>query len=39
MHKDLYNAVLANRKTQYERFGRSVNYLEQQNSLPAFKEV
>ncbi|MFB2882377.1 RNA-guided endonuclease InsQ/TnpB family protein [Floridanema aerugineum] len=39
LHKDLYNAGIANRKTQYERFGRSVNYLEQQNSLPAFKQV
>lgn len=39
MHKDLYNAALANRKTQYERFGHSVDYLEQQNCLPAFKVV
>jgi putative transposase len=39
MHKDLYNAAIANRKTQYERFGRSVDYFEQQNCLPAFKEV
>ena len=39
MHKDLYNAALANRKTQYERFGHSVDYFEQQNCLPAFKEV
>ena len=39
MHKDLYNAAIANRKTQYERFGHSVSYYEQQNSLPAFKEV
>ena len=29
----------ANRKTQYQRFGHSVDYFEQQNSLPAFKEV
>jgi putative transposase len=28
-----------NRKTQYQRFNHSVDYLEQQNSLPAFKEV
>lgn len=28
-----------NRKTQYQKFGYSVNYLEQQNYLPAFKEV
>lgn len=39
MHKDLYNSAIANRRVQYERFGHSVNYYEQQNSLPAFKEV
>jgi putative transposase len=39
MHKELYNAAIANRKTQYERFRHSVSYYEQQNSLPAFKEV
>lgn len=39
MHKDLYNAALYNRKTQYEKFGHSVDYFEQQNCLPAFKEV
>lgn len=39
LHKDLYNAAIANRKTQYERFGHSVDYYEQQNSLPVFKEV
>jgi putative transposase len=39
MHKELYNAAVANRRTQYERFGHSVSYYEQQNSLPAFKEV
>ena len=39
MHKDLYNAAIANRKTQYERFGHTVSYYEQQNSLPAFKAV
>jgi putative transposase len=39
MHKDLYNAAIANLKTQYERFGHSVSYYEQQNSLPAFKAV
>jgi len=39
MHKDLYNSAIANRRTQYEKFGHSVNYLKQQNSLPAFKEV
>src|ERR687885_454557 len=39
MHKDLYNAAIANRRVQYERLGHSVSYYEQQNSLPAFKEV
>ena len=39
LHKDLYNAAIYNRKTQYERFGHSVDYFEQQNCLPAFKEV
>lgn len=39
MHQYLYNAAIANRKTQYERFAHSVDYFEQQNCLPAFKEV
>lgn len=37
MHCDLYNAAIANRRTQYKKFGHSVDYFEQQNSLPAFK--
>jgi len=39
LHKDLYNAAVANRQTQYKRFKKSVDYYEQQNCLPAFKEV
>ena len=39
MHCELYNAAVANRRTQYERFGHCVTYLEQQNCLPAFKKV
>lgn len=39
MHKDLYNAALSNRIVQYKKFGHSVDYFEQQNCLPAFKEV
>ena len=39
LHCSLYNAAVANRKTQYKQFGHSVDYFEQQNSLPAFKEV
>ena len=38
MHCELYNAAIANRQTQYKRFGHEVDYFEQQNSLPAFKE-
>ncbi|BAZ22316.1 putative transposase IS891/IS1136/IS1341 family protein [Kalymmatonema gypsitolerans NIES-4073] len=39
LHKDLYNAAVYNRFTQYQKFKHSVSYMEQQNSLPAFKEV
>src|SRR5919199_3229855 len=39
LHACLYNAGVYNRKTQYQKFGHSVNYLEQQNSLPEFKKV
>ena len=39
MHKDLYNSALSNRKTQYLHFGNKVDYYQQQDSLPAFKEV
>jgi putative transposase len=39
LHCALYNAAVYNRKTQYQKFGHSVTYLEQQNCLPAFKEV
>lgn len=39
MHCSLYNAAVANRKTQYQKLGHSVDYFEQQNSLPAFKQV
>ncbi len=39
MHKDLYNSALANRKTQYQKFGNKVDYYQQQASLPAFKEA
>jgi putative transposase len=38
LHKDLYNAAIANRKTQYEKFRHSVDYFEQQNCLPEFKK-
>ncbi|TFI52029.1 transposase [Mastigocladus laminosus UU774] len=39
LHKDLYNAAVNNRFTQYQKFNQSVSYFEQQNCLPAFKEV
>lgn len=39
LHKDLYNAAVNNRFTQYQRFNHKVDYFEQQNCLPAFKEV
>jgi len=35
----LYNAAISNRRTQYEKFGQTVDYFQQQNCLPAFKEV
>ncbi|WP_414585006.1 RNA-guided endonuclease InsQ/TnpB family protein [Scytonema sp. PCC 10023] len=39
LHKDLWNAAVYNRKTQYQKLGHSVDYYEQQNSLPAFKQM
>ena len=39
LHKDLYNACIANRREQYKRYGSSVSYFDQQNTLPAFKET
>ncbi len=39
LHKDLYNSAVSNRFTQYQKFGHKVDYFEQQNSVPAFKEV
>ena len=38
LHCSLYNAAVYNRKTQYQKFNHSVDYFEQQNSLPVFKE-
>ncbi len=39
LHKDLYNAAVNNRFTQYQKFNHRVDYFEQQNCLPDFKEV
>ena len=38
LHKDLFNACLAERKTAREGEGRSISYFDQQNALPKFKE-
>ncbi|MGL5873784.1 MAG: RNA-guided endonuclease InsQ/TnpB family protein [Xenococcaceae cyanobacterium] len=38
LHKELYNACIYQRKVEYERFGKSISYYDQQNALPAFKE-
>ena len=39
LHANLYNAAVSNRITQWRKFQHSVNYLEQQNCLPEFKQV
>jgi putative transposase len=39
LQKDLYNAAVYNRFTQYQKFNHKVDYLEQQNCLPAFKSA
>jgi putative transposase len=39
LHQVLHNAAINNRKTQYKKLGHSVDYFEQQNSLPDFKDV
>lgn len=38
LHKELYNACVYHRKTEYQKFGKSVTYFDQQNCLPAFKK-
>ncbi len=37
LHKDLWNACVYHRKTEYQKFGKNVTYYDQQNILPAFK--
>jgi putative transposase len=39
VHCYLYNSALADRKDSYKRLKQSVNYYDQQNRLPEFKEV
>ena len=38
LHKLLYNACVSHRTTQYKQFCESIDYFDQQNCLPAFKE-
>jgi putative transposase len=38
LHCYLYNACVEHRRTSYRAFGKSINYFDQQNALPAFKE-
>jgi putative transposase len=38
MHRDLYNAALYHRKTEYQKFGNKIDYFQQQNCLPEFKK-
>lgn len=38
LHKLLYNACVSERITEYKQFGKSINYFDQQNCLPEFKE-
>ncbi len=39
LHAYLFNAAVSNRKTQYQKLDHSVDYFEQQASLPGFKET
>lgn len=39
LHAYLYNSALADRKDSYQKQGKSVDYFDQQNRLPAFKEI
>lgn len=39
LHAYLYNSALADRRDSYQRRGERVSYFDQQNRLPAFKEV
>ncbi len=38
LHKLLYNACVSQRSTDYQQFGKSIDYFDQQNCLPEFKE-
>ena len=39
LHAYLYNSALADRKDSYQKRGKSIDYFDQQNCLPAFKGV
>ena len=39
LHAYLYNSALADRKDSYQKRGETVDYFDQQNRLPAFKET
>ena len=39
LHAYVYNGAVSNRITQYRKFNRSVDYFEQQASLPGFKQT
>ncbi|MBW4532451.1 MAG: transposase [Pleurocapsa minor HA4230-MV1] len=39
MHAYVYNGAVSNRITQYRKLGHSVDYFEQQASLPGFKQT
>jgi len=39
LHAYVYNGAVSNRITQYRKFGHSVDYFEQQASLPEFKQT
>ena len=38
LHAYLYNACVEHRKTSYQRFGKSINYLDQQAAIVPFKD-
>ena len=38
LHCYLYNACVEHRRTSYQKFGKLINYFDQQNALPAFKD-
>ena len=39
LHAYVYNGAVSNRVTQYRKFNHSVDYFEQQASLPGFKQT